>query len=100
MTHGFPIKALESNSPTTSGTVQEVTATKSGTKTYLDVNGIFSPSSFPGVITFAWDYAILTWTGVNLTKVIFKVGGASGTVVATIDMTYDGSNNLLTVTKT
>jgi hypothetical protein len=29
----------------------------------------------------------------------FKRGGASGKVVATLTMTYDGNNNLLTVTR-
>lgn len=45
------------------------------------------------------DYIVNTYTGSNLTKVEFKRGGASGKIVATLDMTYDGSNNLLTVTR-
>ena len=45
------------------------------------------------------DYIENTYTGSNLTKVEFKRGGASGKVVATLNMTYDGSSNLLTVTK-
>lgn len=45
------------------------------------------------------DYVSCSYTGSNLTGVVFKFGGASGIVVATLVLTYDGSNNLLTVTK-
>ena len=45
------------------------------------------------------DYIANTYTGSNLTKVEFKRGGSSGKLVATLDMTYDGSGNLLTVTR-
>jgi hypothetical protein len=45
------------------------------------------------------DYVSCTYTGSNLTGVVFKFGGASGILVATLVLTYDGSNNLLTVTK-
>jgi hypothetical protein len=47
----------------------------------------------------AHDYIVQTYTGVNLTNVVYKNGGAGGTIVATLDMTYDGNDNLLTVTK-
>lgn len=46
------------------------------------------------------DYISCTYSGSNLTGVTYKDGGASGTVVATLALTYDGSSNLLTVTKT
>jgi len=46
------------------------------------------------------DYISCSYTGSNLTGVVFKVGGASGDTVATLALTYDGSDNLLTVTKT
>ena len=45
------------------------------------------------------DYVSCTYTSSNLTGVVFKFGGASGITVATLVLTYDGSNNLLTVTK-
>jgi len=45
------------------------------------------------------DYISNTYTGSNLTQVVFKRGGSGGTTVATLTMTYDGSNNLLTVTR-
>jgi len=45
------------------------------------------------------DYIANTYTGTNLTQAVFRRGGASGKVVATLTMTYDGSDNLLTVTR-
>ncbi len=45
------------------------------------------------------DYVSCSYTGTNLTGVVFKNGGSSGNTVATLTLTYDGSNNLLTVTK-
>lgn len=46
-----------------------------------------------------YDYISLSYAGSNLTQVVYKLGGSGGTTVATLDLTYDGSNNLLTVTK-
>jgi hypothetical protein len=36
----------------------------------------------------------------NLIQTVYKTGGAAGTILATVVMTYDGSNNLLTVART
>jgi len=47
-----------------------------------------------------YDYVLLAYTGSNLTGVTFKVDGASGETVATLALTYDGSGNLETVTRT
>ena len=46
-----------------------------------------------------YDYIANTYTGNNVTTTVYRRGGASGTIVATLTMTYDGSNNLLTVTR-
>jgi hypothetical protein len=45
------------------------------------------------------DYISLGYTGVNLTSVVYKDGGSGGTTVATLTLAYDGSNNLISVTK-
>jgi hypothetical protein len=45
------------------------------------------------------DYIANTYTGTNLTQTVFRRGGASGKIVATLTLTYDGSSNLLTVTR-
>jgi hypothetical protein len=47
-----------------------------------------------------YDYILNTYTGSNITTVVYKTGGAGGATVSTLNMTYDGSDNLLTVTKT
>jgi hypothetical protein len=47
----------------------------------------------------AHDYIALSYTGTNLTGVVYKDGGSGGTTVATLTLAYDGSNNLTSVTK-
>jgi hypothetical protein len=45
------------------------------------------------------DYISLAYSGTNLTGVVYKRGGSGGTTVATLALTYDGSGNLTSVTK-
>jgi hypothetical protein len=47
----------------------------------------------------AHDYISLSYTGSNLTGVVYKTGGSGGTTVATLTLTYDGSDNLTSITK-
>lgn len=47
----------------------------------------------------AHDYIDLSYTGPNLTGVVYKEGGSGGTTVATLALSYDGSNNLISVAK-
>lgn len=49
------------------------------------------------LVTKSYDYISCSYTSGNLTGVVFKTGGAGGTTVATLTLTYDGGNNLLTV---
>ncbi len=51
----------------------------------------FIPQSF--------DYIALSYTGDNLTQVVYKTGGVSGTTVATLTLAYTGST-LDSITKT
>jgi hypothetical protein len=53
----------------------------------------------PGFSLPAYDYISCSYTGSNLTGVVYKTGGSSGTSVATLTLAYDGSNNLTSVTK-
>lgn len=49
----------------------------------------------------AYDYIVNEYDGSNnLTKTTYKMGGSTGAVVAIIEMTYDGSNNLISVERT
>ena len=45
------------------------------------------------------DYIGLSYTGTNLTGVVYKIGGADGTTVATLTLAYDG-DKLISITKT
>lgn len=45
------------------------------------------------------DYIGLSYTGDNMTGVVYKTGGASGTTVATLTIAYDGSNRPTSVTR-
>lgn len=80
----------------------QVSVTERGSKGALGVE-ILDPSGNQitnGLITEQYDYISLSYTGSNLTTVVYKTGGANGTIVATLTLTYDSSDNLLTVTKT
>lgn len=46
-----------------------------------------------------FDYIALGYTGANLTTAVYKLGGASGTTISTLTLAYDGSDNLISVTK-
>lgn len=46
-----------------------------------------------------YDYISLSYTGANLTGVVYKLGGSGGTTVSTLTLGYDGSDNLTSVTK-
>jgi len=46
------------------------------------------------------DYISNTYDGSgNLTSVVYKRGGSGGKTVATLTLTYDANDNLLTVTR-
>lgn len=71
---------------------------------YFGVTRVVGPDGgsvpvFEGLSIPAHDYIALTYTGSNLTGVTYKIGGSSGTTVATLVLTYDGNDNLLTVTR-
>ena len=51
------------------------------------------------LVPSAYDYISLGYTGSNLTTVLFKLGGVGGTLISTLTLGYDGSNNLTSVTK-
>ena len=55
--------------------------------------------AIPGLAIPEHDYVSLTYTGVNPTTVVYKQGGSSGVIVATLVMTYDGNNNVTSITK-
>ena len=60
------------------------TSTKQDTQTTL-LQGI------AGLVPSQYDYIAMTYTGDNLTGVVFKVGGSNGTIVATLTLDYTGA---------
>lgn len=64
-------------------------------------DGTFSDSvsTLDGLKIPQHDYVGLSYTGSNLTGVVYKTGGSGGTTVATLTLGYDGSNNLTSVTR-
>ena len=57
-----------------------------------------------GLMIPAHDYIALTYVAAGngageISTVTFYTGGASGSIVATLTLTYDASNNLETITK-
>jgi hypothetical protein len=52
-----------------------------------------------GLVPAAYDFISLTYTGNDLTGVVYKLGGAAGTTQATLTLTYS-SGVLQSVTKT
>ena len=55
--------------------------------------------AIPGLAIPEHDYVSLTYTGTNATTIVYKQGGSGGATVATLTMTYDGNNNVTSITK-
>lgn len=55
--------------------------------------------AIPGLAIPEHNHVSMTYTGSNLTGVVYRQGGASGTVVAALTLGYDGSGNLTSITK-
>jgi len=62
-------------------------------------DGTYAQAVVQGLEIPAHDYISMSYTDGNVTSVVYKVGGASGTTVATLTLTYDANDNLLTVTR-
>lgn len=52
------------------------------------------------LVPSVYDYIALSYTSGNLTTAVYKFGGAGGTVVSTLTIAYDVSNNITSVTRT
>lgn len=46
------------------------------------------------------DHVTNTYSGSNLTQIVYRIGGSSGRIVATIDMSYNVNDDVETVTLT
>jgi len=45
------------------------------------------------------DHVSCTYTGNNLTQLVYKSGGSGGETVATITLAYDGNDRVTSITK-
>ena len=97
-THG---RVVISGTVSSIGNVETILNTQTGimTSEAADIATIKGNSSkVPGFSLPAYDYIACSYTGSNLTGVVYKSGGASGATVATLTLGYSGSN-LVSVTK-
>jgi len=65
---------------------------------FIDEDNPLSITSRNSLVPEIYDYISLSYTGDNLTTVIYKLGGSGGTIVATLTLGYSGST-LTSVTK-
>jgi len=64
-----------------------------------DSEGKLIVKALSSLVPSEYDYIGITRTGGNITSVVYKTGGAGGTTISTLTLTYTGSN-LDSVTKT
>ena len=53
-----------------------------------------------GLVPVKYDYIEMNYTGKDLTQMQYKLGGPTGTVVATVDYTYDLNKNVKSMKRT
>ena len=70
------------------------------TDTELRASPVSATVPIPGWSIPTHDYRSFGYTSGNLTSITYKTGGAGGTTVATLTLGYDGSGNLVSMTKT
>jgi hypothetical protein len=92
--------AIKNNTATiATNTTGVATAANQATANSSLASIVTNTGKVPGFSLPAYDYISCSYTGSNLTGVVYKTGGSSGTTVATLTLGYDGSNNLTSVTK-
>lgn len=64
------------------------------------VNGALNVANQTQLVPLVFDSVIMAPTGTNPTTITYKTGGAGGTTVATLTLTYDANNNVQTVIRT
>lgn len=75
-----------------------ITASTTRVTLATDGPGVANLASIAGLSIPAHDFIALSYTGSNLTGVVYKTGGSGGTTVGTLTLAYSGSN-LTSVTK-
>ena len=57
----------------------------------ISVDGSGNVVNVSGLVPENYDYISLSYTGDNLTGVVYKTNGSGGTTVATLTLSYTGS---------
>ncbi len=67
-------------------------------KKFLGINTDGSINIVAGLVPYNYDYISLGYTGANISTIIYRSGGATGTIVATLQIQYSG-NNIISITR-
>lgn len=100
--HNVTVDNLPSEYPLPASQVTTLTppAAITGFATSVKQDNIITElQTINSLVPSVYDYINLSYTGDNLTGVVFKSGGSGGTTVSTLTLAYTGSN-LTSVTKT
>lgn len=75
-----------------------VTITEVGSDVAMDINMVGDGTATADV---AWDYQEITYVGAteDVQTITYRQGGATGTIVRTVTLGYDGSNRVTSITK-
>lgn len=81
------------------------TLQKGSYKQLVDTNIAQRVAVESGMITESYDYVALTYVAAGngageIETAIYKTGGASGTTVATLTLTYNAADEIATITRT
>lgn len=68
-------------------------------KLTVNSDGSINVRSLGSLVPETKDYVGLTYTGDNITTIVYKTGGSTGTTVATLTLAYSG-DNLVSITRT
>lgn len=93
------VKVNPSGALTVDATISASALPTGAATSALQTTGNGYLQAIAGLTPSAFDYISLSYTGSNLTGVVYKSGGSGGTTVATLTLAYDGSGNLTSVTK-
>ena len=69
-----------------------------GADVRVDGSGNIGVIGLTALVPFEFDYISLSYTGLNPTTIIYKSGGALGTIVATLTIVYSG-DNIVSITR-
>jgi len=75
-----------------------------GNRQVVEVGNTITVEEGTGLVPLAYDYVANTYVAAGngageVETVVYKTGGAGGTTVATLTLTYDANDKLLTVTR-